>query len=741
MSKLWLNQKQERLSKKLDLDAHIQRLHSLFARDKSVVLIGDIRQHIKYIQALEGVELIQMPDLPNMDDLINRLSKNATLTLEQLYLFVEQIEFFNRLRVQELPHIWIKLLASIEVPDEIIKTISFFNEQGLIDSQKEPRLFEIESALNRVKQEQKDKLASVLKSSNLQEYLVDSSIHLYYGQETLLVRGGFSRAIKANVVGRSSGGFFYIVPQSLEDIKRRVSQLLDAQQEIYQEYAKEFSAIYAKWWRFLKFLNREFDRVDHYFARAKMLSGSELHLMLPNNSKEIILKDFAHPAIADAVPIDIEFKKKIMLVTGVNAGGKTMLLKSILSSLFMSKYMIPFKCNSFKSSIGSFENIEVVLDDPQSVKNDISTFAGRIVEFKNLFKLKDAIVGVDEIELGTDADEAAALFRVLLEELSKRGIYFIVTTHHKKLASLMASRRDVELIAALFDEELQKPTYRYLSGTIGKSYAFETARRYGIDDVIINRAKDALGEDKERISDLIERSTQLEIQMRQSLEEAKQKVFEVEERKKRLEHKKELLENEYKSRLFKLEQEYSAALKKLQTALKKAENPEARRLINEAYKIKNRHKESKKPQQIVELKVGDSVKYRDKRATIISLKSKEAMIEVDGMKIRVPRDKLKVVQEIKPPKKPKPKVHVTINRSSSAKMVLKLLGYRAEEAIEETQNFLSNALLHGFDEVEIIHGSGSGVLSKVVTNLLKNHPKVKSFSRVPGNLGATIVKL
>ncbi len=168
-----------------------------------------------------------------------------------------------------------------------------------------------------------------------------------------------------------------------------------------------------------------------------------------------------------------------MLVTGVNAGGKTMLFKSILGSVLMAKHLIPFSLNPHHSEIGNFRETIAILDDPQSVKNDISTFAGRMVEFKKLFRVKNALVGVDEIELGTDADEAAALFRSILEELIKRDIYFIITTHHKRLASIMASKRYVDLVAALYDEKRQAPTYTYLHGTIGKSYAFETALRYG----------------------------------------------------------------------------------------------------------------------------------------------------------------------------------------------------------------------------------------------------------------------
>ncbi len=111
-----------------------------------------------------------------------------------------------------------------------------------------------------------------------------------------------------------------------------------------------------------------------------------------------------------------------------------------------------------------------------------------MVEFSKLFSSKNAIVGVDEIELGTDSDEAASLFKVVIEELIQKDIKIIITTHHKRLAALMASNEDVELVAALYDEANQKPTYDFLQGTIGKSYAFETASRYGIPYNVIKKS-------------------------------------------------------------------------------------------------------------------------------------------------------------------------------------------------------------------------------------------------------------
>ena len=732
----------EKIAKKLDLDSHISALRAYFARDKSIVLQGDRAVHAKFIKEIDSFEMPALPELENMDDLLMRLEKEATLKLDSIYLFLKIVIFFNRLKAQTLPPLWSQLVSKIEIPSQIAEIVGKFNDEGRLDSAQIEELYDVEQALKHISADKKERLRSIANSSSLSDFLVDTQVHLYYGQETLLVRGGFSKVLKASVVGRSSGGFFYIVPNSLEKLKERESQLLDMQEQIFNRYAKEYSAIFAKWVRFLRFINSEFDRVDHYFARAKMLKSKDLNLVLPNSDKKVVLKDFRHPALSDPKPIDIEFANKIMLITGVNAGGKTMLLKSILSAVFMSKYLLPISCNPNGTQIGSFANIEAILDDPQSVKNDISTFAGRMVEFRKLFKLKDAIVGVDEIELGTDADEAAALFRSLLETLSKKDIYFVVTTHHKRLASLMAKDRDVDLIAAIYDEQKQEPTYTYLSGSIGKSYAFETALRYGIDKDVVARAREYLGEDKEQLSELIEKSTQLEITMRQKIEQANIKLEDAKMQEQKLLRLKDRLKDEHQKRLNALEAEYRDSIKLVQKALKVAENPEARRLLNSAHKSKQKAASKEPKESFVELKAGDIVRYRGKRANVLSVRSKEIFIELeDGIKLRVSRGDLSKDSIPKKAKNKKPKVQVNVAKPSSAKLTLKLLGKRANEAEEEVQDFISKALLQGFSEVEIIHGTGTGVLVKVVSELLKKHPKVKNFERVKGNLGATIVKL
>ena len=729
---------------KLDLDGYIEQFKTFLAREKPVSMQGDINQHYRYIQALSHLQFPQPKAVPNLDNELARIKKQAVLSLDEIYAFVTMFSYFNRLSSVGFPEPLTSWIKSIDIPEEIADIVGYFTEEGEINPERDPELYKLESTIKHNKGDIKDTLYKLAHSSKLRDYLVDTQVHFNGGEETLLVRGGFNNAIKATVVARSPGGFFYILPQSISHLKEKESALVSAKEEIIYRYCKEISAVFFKWERFLHFIDKEYDRFDHYQARVSFARAKEYEFVLPSKSKRIKLEDFAHPAIENPIPISMDFNKQIMLVTGVNAGGKTMLLKSMLSAVYMSKYLLPFKCDASRTEVGHYKSIEAVIDDPQSVKNDISTFAGRMQEFAKLFHKEDAIVGVDEIELGTDSDEAASLFRVMLDELRKKGIHFIVTTHHKRLASLMASDDEVELIAALYDEERRMPTYTFLQGSIGKSYAFETAQRYGVPMSIMNKAKEVYGEDKENLNELIEKSTSLEREIRFKISKIDENLKEVEKKKVYLEEEEFKLQEQHRKAIATLENRYNAATKKAREALKVKESTEGRRLLNVAHKRKDMKQKELVKRDEEPLQEGDKVKYRSHKGEIVSLRGKDATIIVDGLKMRVPLSQLKrrgdIVQAKYKVKPQKPKVDVHVEKSG-ATVSVKLLGMYADEAIDTVDKFLSDALVNNLNEVQIIHGTGGGVLSRLISEYLKTHPKINKFYRMPGNLGITVVEL
>ncbi|MBT6107515.1 MAG: endonuclease MutS2, partial [Campylobacteraceae bacterium] len=530
------------------------------------------------------------------------------------------------------------------------------------------------------------------------------------------------------------------------DLKQKQSDLENLKSEIVYKICQEYSILFRNNLMFLKFVNKEFDRFDHYISRVHFAAQNDRNFILPSKSHTVQkLVDFKHPALKDPKPVSIDFTKNIIMITGVNAGGKTMLLKSILSAVFMSKYLIPYNCGK-QTKIGSYKEIQAVLDDPQSVKNDISTFAGRMVEFSRLFTKSDVIVGVDEIELGTDSDEAASLFKVIIEQLESKNIKIIITTHHKRLAALMARNEQTQLIAALYDEENRKPTYEFLQGTIGKSYAFETASRYGIPHGVVQKAKDVYGKDKDKLNDLIERSSQLERELSSKIKYLDEQIDIQTKLNSQLNDKKENADKQINEQKAILQKQYQNAIDEAKKIIKNTDTKDAHRLLNNAHKKASQIK-TKKIQEPVELKIGDRVKYNNTKGVLISIKGTKATIDTDqGMKLQVKLVDLRPSgKEVKLKKVPyKQKVKVTIEKPKEGFIKLDLHGQRGDEACENLDKFISDSLINGFDEVLVYHGIGTGKLAHAVKEFLDVHPRIISYEDAPaylGGFGAKVIKL
>lgn len=732
----------EKLLKQLDLYEYIESFKTLFAREKSIILEGDINIHYKLIEELARFNFNPPTKIDNLDSQLMHLHKQGILKVYEIFEFIKIINYFKylkRVRFEGKMDDW---MQKILIPEEIFKISEYFDEKSNLKAGINEDFDKIKGAIYKNKEEIKQNLYKLINSSKIKPYLVDMQVHFINSEECLLVRGGFNHVISGSVISRSNSGFFYVVPHSVSNLRQKQSDLKNKQEEILYKICKEISSLFEKNLMFLKFINKEFDKFDHYQARIFFSTIGDKNFILPSKKDENRLVDFCHPALSNPKPINIDFTKPVVMLTGVNAGGKTMMLKSILSAVFLSKYLIPYKTHK-STTVGSFKHINAVIDDPQSVKNDISTFAGRMVEFSKLFASKNAIVGVDEIELGTDSDEAASLFKVIIEDLIEKDIKIIITTHHKRLAALMASNDAVELVAALYDEENRKPTFEFLQGTIGKSYAFETALRYGIPQNVVRRAKEVYGEDKDRLNELIERSSSLEREYRQKIALLDEEIANTQRLSNNLKEQKETLDIQIYSEKSKLHKEYKDARDEAKKAIKTKLISESHQHLNISHKMAQEIK-VEQLDVVVELKPGDRVKYRNTKGEILSIKGTKAFIQNDaGMKMQVLLSDLK--RSGNPPPKPaSKKANVTFVKPQSGDIKLDLHGQRADEAIENLDKFLSDALMAGFEEVLVYHGIGTGKLAFAVKEFLLKHPRVRSFTDAhpsSGGFGAKVIKL
>lgn len=746
----------ESTATKLDLNDFLKDFSNFFARPKPINLEGDKKNLINFIIELEKLEFTPPPKIESLDNAILKLKKFGTLSLTEIFEFIKIIRYFLYLKSLNSIVDGMRLysyLQNIQIPQTLFDLLKIFEEQGQIKQGIFEELDSLLITLSRLKTQVSRTLNTFLQSQKIAPYLVDKQIHYIDTNETLLLKAGFNNAIKGIVISRSQSGFFYLLPKEVHAIYQKISELDTTIQTYLYKICKDISNTLNKHILFLKFINKEFDKFDHLQARINFAKTYNLEFITNFSlDKSIVLKDFCHPSLNSPKPLSIEFNSSLLMITGVNAGGKTILLKSILSSVFLAKYLLPMKINAHYSRVAPFKNIKTIIADPQNSKNDISTFAGRMLDFSQILNMQDLIIGIDEIELGTDTDEASSLYKVLLEHLLDKNTKIIITTHHKHLASLMASDSRVAMCAAIFDEQKQEPTYDFLHGSIGKSYAFETARRYGIPCDLIEKVRQTYGKEKERLNNIIEKSIQLENNLRQKSDRLDAQIKHYEQKKQESLEFIEKLKSEYEKEKSLLQTSYLQALKELKEITKSKEISEIHRGINNANKflanIKKQneilafaHRENR------EIKIGDRIRYRTQRGTVIGKNGGDHtiyFIELDnGVRLKVLAHKLTIITD--PLEQTTKKAEASpIYKNNKASVSLDLHGLRSYEAIEKLEVFISDSLIAGFDEVLVYHGIGSGKLAFALKEFLSSHPKVVSFTDAPpqmGGFGAKLIRL
>ena len=728
-------------------DSHAKS-HNLL---ESLKISADLKEAKQKIDELSNIIFTPPPPINSLNNELLALKKRGILRLESIYEFAKIIKYFLYLKNLNLDNLTQipKMLGQIIIPSEILQIANAFENDGNLKSGQEGELYNkfdsLNSAIKSANAELKKQLEKLLIAPKLAPYLIDKSAHFIDGRESLLLSAGFGAVLKGRIVQRTQAGFFYVLPDSLQHIYERIDKLRNEREIVLYEIEKAISTTMSENLAFLKFINAEFDRFDALQARVFFAKARNFEFIAPNakkNQNDIILQDFCHPNISNPIPCNITFERQIMLVTGVNAGGKTMLLKSVLSASFLANLLIPFKINPHHSKIPHFRHIEAIISDPQDSKNDISTFAGRMLEFSKILAQVNSgdssiLLRIDEIELGTDANEASALYFALLEHLEQKNIKVIITTHHKILASKMADNPRVELLAALYDEKNRTPTYQFLKGTIGKSYAFESAVRYGIPRFIIERAQKIYDENLENLNALLEQTTALKANLSAKEAKIEANLEKIERKKDELNALIEAQNNELGAKKAKLEDIYNKALEQLKAVLKQNDSKEIHRFLNAQHKAFGAiPKESEKKH--IDFKVGHRIAQGKSVGVILSIKGEVAQIELEnGVRVRTKLSKLKLAPQIVPKAQ-----SISVSKSAkSCSVSLDLHGKRVDEALEMLDLYISDCLMAGFGEVVIKHGIGSGVLSAVVRDFLSAHPKVKSFEDAPPNMGGFGAKI
>lgn len=682
--------------------------------------------------------------------------KRVLAVTQELKSFYEDLE---NVHLEKLDH----LFENLAVFPKLQGSLQAVNDGGFIESFASESLSRIRRKIQENENQVREILQEILKNKG--EMLADQVVASRNGRNVLPVKNTYRNRISGVVHDISaSGNTVYIEPRAVVNLNEEIaSSRADERYEI-QRILQELSDLFRP--HAAEIANNAWIIGHLDLVRAKVRFMQETGAVVPDLSEEqdIQLLSVRHPLIENAVANDLHFGPDLIeiVITGPNTGGKTIMLKTLGLAQIMAQSGLPILADK-GSRVGIFSQIFADVGDEQSIEQSLSTFSSHMTNIVSILEQVDSesLVLLDELGAGTDPQEGAALAIAILEDLRLKQIKTMATTHYPELKAYGIETDWVENASMEFDTDSLRPTYRFMQGVPGRSNAFEIARRLGLSEVIVGHAQEQTDTDSD-VNRIIERLEEQTLESRKRLDN----IREVEQENLKFNRALKKLYNEFN--------------REKETELNKA-RLEAQEIVDLALSesesiLKNLHdKSSIKPHEIIEAKtqlkklapetvdlsknkvlkqakknrapkVGDDIlvnSYGQRGTLVKQLKDGRWEAQVGLIKMTLEEQEFNLLKAEKE-QQPKRKQVNVVKRANTAgpKARLDLRGKRYEEAMEELDAFIDQALLNNMAQVDIIHGIGTGVIREGVTKYLRRNKHVKSFGYAPqnaGGSGATIV--
>ena len=684
------------------------------------------------------------------------LLKRVLLASRELQSFYTNLE---NVRLEQLAR-WFEKLHDFP---HLQGSLQALNDAGFIENFASEELARIRRKIHDSESQVRDVLQDLLKQKA--QMLTEGIIASRNGRQVLPVKNTYRNKIAGVVHDISaSGNTVYIEPREVVKLSEEIASLrADERYEmirILQELSERVRPHAAE-------IANDAWIIGHLdLIRAKVRFIQERQAVVPqlSENQEIQLLHVRHPLVKNAVANDVHFGKELtaIVITGPNTGGKTIMLKTLGLTQLMAQSGLPILADK-GSRVGIFEEIFADIGDEQSIEQSLSTFSSHMTNIVDILGKvnQHSLLLLDELGAGTDPQEGAALAMAILEDLRLRQVKTMATTHYPELKAYGIETAFVQNASMEFDTASLRPTYRFMQGVPGRSNAFEIAKRLGLSEVIVGDASQQVNQDND-VNRIIE---QLEEQTLES--------------RKRLDNIREVEQENLKM---------NRALKKLYNELNREKETELNKAREQAAEIvelalsesdqilKNLHSKSQlKPHEIIEAKaelkklapekvdlsknkvlqkakkkrapkVGDDIvvlSYGQRGTLTNQLKDGRWEAQVGLIKMTLEEKEFDLVQAQQEAPVKKKQVNVVKRASGRGPQArLDLRGKRYEEAMNELDAFIDQALLNNMAQVDIIHGIGTGVIREGVTKYLQRNKHVKSFGYAPqnaGGSGATIV--
>lgn len=720
------------------------------------------------------------------------------------------LRFFNKLS-NRYPAIW-ELAKNVTYYPYVVERIdSILDKFGRIKDNASPQLAQIRSAITSKQSSVSKLVQTILRSARDQGVIEqDASPSVREGRVVIPVAAANKRKLRGIVHDESSTGkTVFIEPVEVVELNNEIRELeYDERREVVRILVEFSDSIRP----YLSDLLAAYDFMGMIdFIRAKALFAIEYQSAKPiiKETTGTYLRQAKHPLLQlslkregkEIVPLDIELNQegKILLISGPNAGGKSVCLKTVgLLQYMLQCGFLP--CALENSEMGIYRNIFIDIGDEQSLENDLSTYSSHLLNMKYFLKnaTPETLILIDEFGSGTEPSAGGAIAEAILQGFANTGAYGVITTHYSNLKHFAASTPGIANAAMLFDSSRIEPLFKLEIGKPGSSYAFEIARKIGLPDSIINEAIAKVGDDyvtfekhlreisrdkrywekkRESIRLASKKAEAEEAQLARELEElanqrkeilaaAKKNAQELlAETNRKIENTIRIIKesNAQKEETRKARQELEQFKQQVDEAAHSLNDEVERKMERIKQKQEQRELNRKKekpaansrtePAAPPPLAIGDRVRISgsDLLGEVVGLSGQNVSVAVGNLISIVNRERLQRIStaEYRNANKAvtQPQVGAgfdTYKRRLNFKSDIDVRGARADEALETVQELIDDALMLGFGRVRILHGKGNGILRSVIRSYLKSAPGVKAFSDEQeefGGAGITVVDL
>lgn len=659
----------------------------------------------------------------------------------------------------------------VQLTAALLRCIS---DDGLLRDESSPELYRLRGELRRLHQSCMRKVKDFAQQYNMLAYLQDEFMTLSSDRYVLPLKANFKGRMQGIIHDWSqTGETCYFEPMFLVEINNRLQELKREEREEERKvlvYLRSLLEAELPGARAALELLAQLDVLQAKRRLAALFDGRPLPLTPV--AEGIQLLDARHPLLmlnrvaesgkvgskaaaaahSKVRPLDIVLRpgERALVITGGNAGGKTVCLKTLglIAAMTLSGLPVPVGAGSH---LPWFSRLDAFIGDEQSLADNVSTFTAQIEHLAKAWKHLDAssLVLLDEFGAGTDPAQGAALAQAVLDELLDKHTFVLSATHFPALKSYALTREGARAASMLFDPQSKKPLFRLAYDQVGASQALDVAREHGLAESIVRRAEHYLLQDGQDATALLGRLNDLAAKREEELAELKR------EQDKTRRQTQDLREKLEKERL-RLHDEVRAQAGDLMRAWK-----EGRATHKQALKEMSRLRASLAPAQD-ETAEGASVLPQpqtftagqevlhtvfNKRGVITDVDERRGRVrlEMNGVNLWAEMKALRVPGQTAPSPS-KSALRGVVGRTSAsdeaASLRLDMRGMRADVALAELERFMDKALLAGFSEVEVVHGRGTGALRRQVHDFLRSFPAVGQFALAPedrGGDGMTIV--